>query len=191
MTSHEGLAATIPSQATAAHLAAASNPAGSPAERAQAAAAAAAAVLRSGAGRCHLLLLQARQQLAVCLACWHKCGWWPDGVGAVLGEYPSASPALNQIAAEEAEARVKVSRGDPRTSLLCRYTRGRPKASGLSPVPPALQWVTRIKPWATLLPGRQGPNSPPLHSRHPTPVGLVRKGPHGTPCLEDVCIIQP
>jgi uncharacterized membrane protein len=57
------------------------------------------------------MLLAAQQGyccLSVCLSCWQKCGWWPDAVGAVLGEYPSASAAMNQIAAEETAARAKV-----------------------------------------------------------------------------------
>jgi hypothetical protein len=108
VTSQEGLAAIIPSQTLVTHLTAAADSRNTPAERTTAAAAAAAAVLQAGAGRSHLLLLEARQQLSVCLSCWQKCGWWPDAVGAVLGEYPSASAALNQIAAEEAAARAKV-----------------------------------------------------------------------------------
>jgi hypothetical protein len=108
VTSQEGLSATIPTATLAAHISAAADCRNTPAERSTAAAAAAAAVLQAGTGRAHLLLLEARQQLSVCLACWQRCGWWPDAVGAVLGEYPSASAALNQVAAEEAAARAKV-----------------------------------------------------------------------------------
>jgi hypothetical protein len=119
VTSQEGLAATIPSQTLATHLTAAADSRNTPAERTTAAAAAAAAVLQAGAGRSHLLLLEARQQLSVCLSCWQKCGWWPDAVGAVLGEYPSASAALNHIAAEEAAVRAKVRHVSEVFSVCC------------------------------------------------------------------------
>jgi hypothetical protein len=136
VTSQEGLAASIPSTTLATHLATAADSRNTPAQRTTATAAAAAAVLQAGAGRSQLLLLEARQQLAVCLSCWQKCGWWPDAVGAVLGEYPSASAALNQIAAEEAAARAKVGNihlymwADLLCVDMCRLTCGAVSATG-------------------------------------------------------------
>jgi hypothetical protein len=108
VTSHEGLAAAIAPPLLVQNLAEAANPLLTPAQRAAAVAMASAASCRSGSGRAYQLLLQARQQLAVCMCCWQRCGWWPDCVGAVLGSYPSASPALAQIAAEAISARARV-----------------------------------------------------------------------------------
>jgi hypothetical protein len=78
-------------------------------QRQPAAAAVNDAVLRTGNDRM-VLLLQARQALAVCLRCWQCAGWWPDAAGALLGCYPSASPVLDSLALSEAQARREVRR---------------------------------------------------------------------------------
>jgi hypothetical protein len=56
-----------------------------------------------------LMLLEARQALAVCLRAWQLQGWWPDPVGALMGVFPRASPAGEAFAREDEAARKAVS----------------------------------------------------------------------------------
>jgi hypothetical protein len=72
-----------------------------------------------------LLLLEARQALAVCLRCWQLQGWRPDPVGALLGVFPHASEALETFAKEDAAARKAVSdKVTPLTALLAGSLHG-------------------------------------------------------------------
>jgi hypothetical protein len=86
------------------------DPSLTPTQRSAADAALSSAAARVGNSRV-LLLLEARQALAVCLRCWQLQGWRPDPVGALLGVLPHASKALETFAREDAAARKVVSVG--------------------------------------------------------------------------------
>ena len=122
VTCREGLQACTPHPQLAPFIARATDPSLTPTQRSAADAAVAGAAARVGNSRV-LLLLEARQALAVCLRCWQLQGWRPDPVGALLWVFPHASDALEGFAKEDAAARKEVGGRAQPGSQACEPNR--------------------------------------------------------------------
>jgi hypothetical protein len=108
VTCKEGLQAAVPHPQLTPFISRTTDPCLDPLQATSADAALSAAVGRALHSRV-LMLLEARQALAVCLRAWQLQGWWPDPVGVLLGVQLKGSAAVQSFAELDDEARKEVS----------------------------------------------------------------------------------
>jgi hypothetical protein len=170
VTCREGLQAVIPHPQLSPYISRATDP-GLDLLQATSADAAVCAVASRALNSRVLMLLEARQALAVCLRAWQLQGWWPDPVGALMGVQLASSAAVQSFAEQNEDARKAVSR-----SLV---QSGVPVCSKEQEMCCALHWVRA----ATALPDKT--DSPTQHNTHNRPSALV------CPAGQSVCASTP